>query len=72
MLRRMRLWHICVRPLLPNRNLELICTIAMFYPKDNPGYFAMSEEARALIAEWATNEWYESSTGYQLAIENEL
>ncbi len=44
----------------------------MFYPKDNPGYFAMSEEARTLVAEWATNEWYETSTGYQLAIEQEL
>jgi len=43
----------------------------MFYPKDNPGYFAMSERAGKLIAEWTTNEWYESSTGYQLAIEQD-
>ncbi len=44
----------------------------MFYPKDNPGYFAMSEEARTLIVDWATNDWYESSTGNQLAIERDL
>jgi hypothetical protein len=43
----------------------------MFNPKDNPGYFAMSEEARTLIAVWTTNDWYDSSTGYQLAIEQD-
>jgi hypothetical protein len=31
----------------------------------------MSEEARTLIAEWTTNEWYESSAGFQLAIEQD-
>jgi hypothetical protein len=34
----------------------------MFYPKDNPGYYAMSQEAKNLIVAWTTNEWYESST----------
>lgn len=47
---------------------------AMFYPKDNPGYYAMSEQAKTLIVQWTTDEWYESSTGEmeQFAIENEL
>jgi hypothetical protein len=44
----------------------------MFYPKDNPGYYAMSENARELVVTWTTNEWYESSTGKQLAIEQDL
>ena len=46
----------------------------MFYPKDNPGYYAMSEEAKNLIVNWTTNEWYESSTGdiKALDFENEL
>lgn len=45
----------------------------MFYPKDNPGYYALSEQAKALIVAWTTDEWYESSTGesFQLAIEDE-
>ncbi len=35
----------------------------MFYPKDNPGFYAMSEDAKKLIVAWATNEWYETSSG---------
>jgi len=48
--------------------------MTMFFPKDNPGYYAMSEEATAYIVQWATNDWYESSTGDSkvLAIEDEL
>lgn len=46
----------------------------MFYPKDNPGYYAMSEQAKGLIVKWTIDEWYESSTGEtaQFAIEDEL
>lgn len=35
----------------------------MFFPKENPGYYALSENAKALIVEWTTNDWYESSSG---------
>jgi len=35
----------------------------MFFPKDNPGYYALSEDAKKLIIDWTTNEWYEASTG---------
>lgn len=34
----------------------------MFFPKDNPGYYGMSDDARKLIMEWTMGEWYESST----------
>ena len=46
----------------------------MFSPKDNPGYYALSEGAKDLVVQWATNEWYESSTGVAAAIslEHEL
>lgn len=46
----------------------------MFFPKDNPGYYNLSEAAKNLIVEWSTNEWYESSTGDAkiFAIEHEL
>ncbi|KAH7342816.1 hypothetical protein BKA65DRAFT_526829 [Rhexocercosporidium sp. MPI-PUGE-AT-0058] len=30
---------------------------------NNPGYYALSEDAKKLITDWTTNEWYESSTG---------
>jgi len=43
----------------------------MFFPKDNPGYYAMSEEAKTLIVQWSTNDWYESSTGEMKALEFE-
>jgi hypothetical protein len=34
----------------------------MFYPKDNPGYYAMSDAAKDLIVQWtSTNDWYLSS-----------
>jgi hypothetical protein len=47
---------------------------AMFFPKDNPGYYALSEDAKKYILEWTMNDWYNSSTGEttQLAIEHEL
>jgi hypothetical protein len=46
----------------------------MFFPKDNPGYYSMSEEAKKLVVQWSTNEWYESSTGDMktIDIEHEL
>lgn len=47
--------------------------LAMFYPKDNPGYYGMSEDAKKLIVQWTTNEWYESSTGdVKLLVKHEL
>ncbi|KAF1981582.1 hypothetical protein K402DRAFT_342064 [Aulographum hederae CBS 113979] len=34
---------------------------AMFTPRENPGYYSMSEVAKGLIVEWMTNEWYEEA-----------
>jgi hypothetical protein len=34
--------------------------MTMFTPKDNPGYYSMSEQAKELIVQWASNNpWYE-------------
>ncbi|TGO43487.1 hypothetical protein BHYA_0001g01180 [Botrytis hyacinthi] len=41
---------------------ETSAHMTMFFPKDNPGYYTLSEDAKKLIVEWSTNEWYESST----------
>ncbi|KAF1918405.1 hypothetical protein BDU57DRAFT_515152 [Ampelomyces quisqualis] len=35
----------------------------MFEPKNNPGYYTLSETAKEKIIEWAENEWYEDSEG---------
>ncbi|KAH4122844.1 hypothetical protein HBH47_082940 [Parastagonospora nodorum] len=35
----------------------------MFEPKNNPGYYTLSETAKEKIIEWAENEWYEESEG---------
>lgn len=41
----------------------------MFFPKDNPGYYNMSDDARKLITAWTMNEWYESSSEELMAFE---
>lgn len=43
--------------------LTCTLTLAMFYPKDNPGYYDLADAAKKLIIDWTSNEWYESSTG---------
>ncbi|KAI1469456.1 uncharacterized protein F4812DRAFT_423147 [Daldinia caldariorum] len=40
---------------------EIGAHMAMFEPKDNPGYRKLSEDAKNLIVRWSRNEWYESS-----------
>lgn len=50
---------------------EIVAHMTMFYPKDNPGYFALGEQAKTLIVQWTTNEWYESSAA-DAGIEHEL
>ncbi|ORY14399.1 hypothetical protein BCR34DRAFT_623337 [Clohesyomyces aquaticus] len=37
--------------------------MSMFEPRNNPGYYAMSEKAKELIIGWSTNDWYEESEG---------
>ena len=36
---------------------------SMFDPKQNPGYYIMSEHAKEHIIDWVTNDWYEESEG---------
>lgn len=35
--------------------------IAMFEPKENPGYDKLTDDAAQLIAKWTKNDWYDSS-----------
>ncbi|OTA60800.1 hypothetical protein K449DRAFT_423334 [Hypoxylon sp. EC38] len=40
---------------------EIGAHMAMFEPKENPGYRKLSEDAKNLIVKWSRNEWYERS-----------
>lgn len=42
---------------------ETFAHMTMFEPKNNPGYYSMSEHAKEKIIEWAENEWYLESEG---------
>lgn len=42
---------------------ETLAHMSMFEPRNNPGYYSMSEQAKETIVEWAENDWYEESEG---------
>ncbi|KAK3379737.1 hypothetical protein B0T24DRAFT_647221 [Lasiosphaeria ovina] len=42
---------------------EIEAHMAMFEPKENPGYERLAMNARDMIASWLQNDWYESSFG---------
>ncbi|KAL5415740.1 hypothetical protein PMIN06_002261 [Paraphaeosphaeria minitans] len=42
---------------------ETFAHMSIFDPKQNPGYYIMSEHAKEHIIDWATNGWYEDSDG---------
>lgn len=44
----------------------------MFEPKENPGYDKLSGTAADLIAKWSSNDWYESSTEGEIAVDKEM
>ncbi|KAF7542313.1 hypothetical protein G7046_g10180 [Stylonectria norvegica] len=43
--------------------------MSMFTPRENPGYEKLSQDAKGLIARWAKNDWYESSSEEKLMLE---
>jgi len=53
------LWHDAINDLAPD---EVQAHMMIFYPKDNPGYYGMSEIAKDLIIEWTSKDWYDSAT----------
>ncbi|KAL1868522.1 hypothetical protein Daus18300_005956 [Diaporthe australafricana] len=46
---------------------ETSAHMAMFEPKENPGYEKLANGAAELVAKWSSNDWYESSTDGEIA-----
>lgn len=42
---------------------ETTAHMSMFYPKDNPGFYALGEASKEIVASWVDQGWYRSSTG---------
>lgn len=42
---------------------ETTAHMAMFYPRDNPGYFSLGERAKEFLAAWVDQGWYQASDG---------
>ncbi|KAA6408566.1 MAG: hypothetical protein FRX48_07648 [Lasallia pustulata] len=40
---------------------EMVAHTSMFWPREHPGYYAMSERAKELIVSWVDEGWYASS-----------
>ena len=51
---------------------ETVAHMSMFYPRENPGYYGMSERAKELIAGWVDEGWYRSSEGGEEVVEQVL
>ncbi|KAF2196904.1 hypothetical protein GQ43DRAFT_233367 [Delitschia confertaspora ATCC 74209] len=49
--------------------LETSAHMSMFEPRNNPGYYGMSELAKERIVEWARGQWYEESEGPEFETE---
>ncbi|KAF2710250.1 hypothetical protein K504DRAFT_405260 [Pleomassaria siparia CBS 279.74] len=48
---------------------ETLAHMSMFEPRNNPGYYGMSEHAKETIIEWTENtEWYRESEGPMKAL----
>lgn len=37
--------------------------VSMFFPRDNPGFYALGEKAKGKLASWVDQGWYQSSDG---------
>lgn len=42
---------------------EMLAHMTMFFPRDNPGYYNMSDRAKELVAGWVDEAWYQGSEG---------
>ncbi|EXJ84504.1 hypothetical protein A1O3_05173 [Capronia epimyces CBS 606.96] len=42
---------------------ETMAHVTIFFPLDNPGYYALSERAKELISAWVDQGWYRASNG---------
>ena len=51
---------------------EIKAHMCMFFPRENPGYYAMSERAKDLIAGWVDEGWYLGSEGVEVVMEEEV
>lgn len=44
---------------------ETTAHTAMFFPQENPGFYALGEAAKEIIASWIDQGWYSTSTGVE-------
>jgi len=44
---------------------ETTAHMSMFYPRENPGFYALGEASKEIVTAWVDQGWYQSSTGPQ-------
>lgn len=42
---------------------ETSAHVSMFFPQDNPGFYALGEASKEIVSSWIDQGWYESSSG---------
>lgn len=42
---------------------ETTAHMSMFYPRENPGFYALGEASKEIIGAWVDQGWYQSSSG---------
>ena len=42
---------------------ETTAHVSMFFPRENPGYYALGERAKEVLASWVDQGWYRASSG---------
>lgn len=42
---------------------ETSAHVSIFFPKDNPGFYALGEASKEIVASWIDQGWYNSSSG---------